>query len=211
MISTDYRRRRTSFWEFTGRSGLDVKKDRGLDNAATDWSDLEYLCGEGPEVGEKLLAALEKWALVCREQRASQLLRFRHALRPWRKNAPKRSRLPMPEGYMWILVGTLGSAKLAEEALFLLGPHCTYLRPSALYGLMCVDVVAPAPGTRGPHAHLSAPFEVVADLAQQYTNVRGRLAPEALAKDALVSLVWAAGFFGCAAWRLGRRDMTRGS
>ncbi len=43
----DYLWRLAYFWDFAARHGLKIQEDRGLDNAATDWADLEFLCGEG--------------------------------------------------------------------------------------------------------------------------------------------------------------------
>ena len=154
----DYQRRLAYFWDFAARHGLRIQEDRGLDNAATDWADLEFLCGEGPEVGEKLLAALEKWALTARERRCIQVPRFRHTLRSWRRNSPKKSRLPMPEEHMWIITGTIGAASLPEEALFMVTLYDTYLRPTACHCLMDVDIVAPMYET-GSHVILVSPFE----------------------------------------------------
>ncbi len=116
--SADYQNRLMRFWDFVDKYHLACSSDKELDNAATDWCDLEYLSGEQPESGEKLYAALEKWALACREGRGVVLPRFRHALKSWKKNSPKRSRLPMPENFMWLITGTLGAAGLLEEALF---------------------------------------------------------------------------------------------
>ena len=53
-------RRLDDFWAFVDRYRLDVQGDKGLDDASTDYADLEFLSGEGFEVGEKLLAALER-------------------------------------------------------------------------------------------------------------------------------------------------------
>ena len=158
-ISVDYLRRLRCFWDFVDLHKLKVEKDTGLDDAVTDWADLEYLSGESFEVGEKLLAALEKWALFAREARLVRLPRFRHALKSWRKNCPKRSRLPMPEEFMWLIAGTLGSAGLISEALFQVALFSTYLRPTALHTLYTDDLVSPQEGAQGPHVLIIAPFE----------------------------------------------------
>ncbi len=129
-----------------------------MDNAATDWADLEFLCGEGPEVGERLLAALEKWALTSRKRRCIQVPRLRHTLRSWRRNSTTMSRLPMPEEHMWIIAGTVGAASLPEEALFLVTLYDTFLQPTVCHCLMDVDMVAPQRET-GSHVILVSPFE----------------------------------------------------
>ncbi|MGE0710727.1 MAG: ABC transporter permease subunit [Planctomycetota bacterium] len=56
--------------------------------------------------------------------------------------------------------------------------------------------------------YLAAPFQIVGDLAEQYTNVRKDLAPSALAQATLVPLAWALGCFGASALVLTRRDVT---
>ena len=77
MISEDYHRRVQSFLAFTDKYMLPIGEDRDIDAAMTDWGDLEYLCGEGFEAGEKLLAAVIKWALTRRCTGILQLPRFR--------------------------------------------------------------------------------------------------------------------------------------
>ena len=65
-ISLDYERRRNSFWAFADLTRLPLKRDREFDLCAVDWSDLEFLSGEGPEAGTKPLTALEGWARMMR-------------------------------------------------------------------------------------------------------------------------------------------------
>ncbi len=166
--SADYPRRLSFFWAFLERFGLPCTTDRQLDNAATDWADLEFLSGEGCEHGEKLLAALVKWALVARETSVVMLPRFRHSLKSWRKNSPKQSRLPMPEEFLWISAGTLGAAGLVAESLYLVTLFATYLRPTALLTLYCDDLVAPREGTEGVHVLIVAPFERQRSTKQGY-------------------------------------------
>ncbi len=148
QILLDYRRRLNLFWDFADRNGLKLAGDRSFDNAAADWSDLEFLSGEGFHVGEKLLAALKKWALVHRDTGCLQLPRFEKVLRSWRKNSPAAARLPMPEEFMWIIVGILGWAGHAEEVLY----HATlfecYPRPTELLHLYIDDVIPAAANSR---------------------------------------------------------------
>ena len=139
--SKDFQRRLNYFWDFCDLHRLPVNTDRGLDNACTDWADLEFLLGEGCNDGEKLKIALERWALIARPKRTVSLPRFAKALRSWRKNSPRRSRLPMPKLYMWILAGAIGAAGEASMALYLAGLFASYLRQSALLNMYCDDVV----------------------------------------------------------------------
>ncbi len=156
----DYERRLNSFWAFADLFKLPLERDREFDLCAADWSDLEFLSGEGPEVGTKLLTALERWALTARERGILELPRFRKVLRSWRKNSPMRSRLPMPEAYLWIICGILGFAEHNEEALFLAALFETMTRPTELLYLMCHDVLPPSSGSGYKHVTLLlAPFE----------------------------------------------------
>ena len=159
MTSKDFRRRLGFFWDFCDLHRLPVSSDRDLDNACTDWADLEYLLGEGFSDGEKLKIALERWALIARPNRIVSLPRFAKALRSWRKNSPRRSRLPMPELYMWILAGAIGAAGEASMALYLAALFASYLRPSALLNMYCDDVVSPETADQGVVALLVSPIE----------------------------------------------------
>ena len=152
-------RRLDDFWAFVDRYRLDVQGDKGLDDASTDYADLEFLSGEGFEVGEKLLAALERWALVARQSRTVVLPRYRKALRSWRKNSPRRSRLPMPEEFMWLLTGALGAAGEVAMSLYHVSLFDTYLRPTALLWLFTDDVVSPKQGEGGTHVLIVSPVE----------------------------------------------------
>ena len=158
-IFEDYQKRLRCFWDFALRFGLSVEGNQNLDNTAADWADLEFLAGEGFEAGEKLLAALEKWALSYLPSRAVRLPRFKRILRSWKKNAPRKSRLPMPEEFLWIIVGILGHADLIEEALYLVCQFATYLRPAALMYLFCDDLVAPVDKATGHCVLVISPIE----------------------------------------------------
>ena len=65
----------------------------------------------------------------------------------------------MPEEFMWLLAGLLGSSGQSEMALFQVALFDTYLRPSALLGLYCDDVVSPLAGRGGFHVLVIAPVE----------------------------------------------------
>ena len=56
---------------------------------------------------------------------------------------------------------------------------------------------------------MAFPFEVVEDLANQFTNARARLKPSYLTKAVVVPAVWAGLFFGASVYLLSRRDITR--
>ncbi len=85
--SADFRRRLGCFWGSVPQYMLDVKTDKGPDNADTDNADLEFLYGEQPEAGEKLLATLERMALLGQSSRTVTLSRFRPPL--WDLNLRK--------------------------------------------------------------------------------------------------------------------------
>ncbi len=158
--SRDYRRRLTSFWDFADRIGRPVNADKEIDTVAADWSDLEFLSGENPEAGERQLSALEKWALVHKETSVVVLPRFKKIIKSWKKNAPVKSRLPMPEEFLWTLAGTLGYAGEGEMALYLVTLFETATRPTELLGLYVDDLVAPAAGSGyAYHTLVLAPVE----------------------------------------------------
>ncbi len=134
-------RRLDDFWGFVDKYLLGAQGDKGLADASTDYADQEFLSGGGFEVGEELLAALERWALVVRQSRTEVLPRYRRALRSRRKNSPRRSRRPMPEKFMWLLTGTLGVAGEVVMSLYHVSLFDTYLRPTALLWLFTDDVI----------------------------------------------------------------------
>ena len=86
--SRDYRRRLTSFWDFADRIGRPVNTDKEIDTVAADWSDLEFLSGENSEAGERLLSALEKWALVHKETSVVVLPRSKRSSSRGRRTRP---------------------------------------------------------------------------------------------------------------------------
>ncbi len=139
----DYRKRVGSFLAFLDLHRLPHATDRHFDLATSDWADLGFLSGEGYEAGEKLLAAMGRWALQHRDSGVLQLPRFLKVLRSWKKNAPRASRLPMPEEFMWVICGTLGYANLVSMALYHAILFSTYLRPSVRWSLQLDDLVTP--------------------------------------------------------------------
>ena len=71
--------------------------------------------------------------------------RLRRVLRSWKKNSPKRSRLPMPVEFVFPMSLRLhlhqASMGLHHTTLF-----TSYLRPSVLLAVSCGDLVAPVKG-----------------------------------------------------------------
>lgn len=148
-----------SFWDLAGSLGVVLKSDREFDNLASDWCDREFLNGEASGNGEKLLAALARWALVHRQRGVLELPRMKINLRSWKKNAPRRSRMPMPELFSWAIGAYLGHKGFCEMALYQLSLFETLLRPSALLDLKCGDIVGPQRGASGHTVILVSPFE----------------------------------------------------
>jgi len=153
-----YRNLMSSFWVLADSERVPLRLDRDFDNLLCDWADREFLNGEDASRGEKLLAALARWALVSRGRGVLTTPRFRAVLRSWKRNAPRRSRLPMPESFSWAIAGYLGHAGFGDMALFQVALFESLLRPSALLGLRISDVVPPA--ERGKcYVLLVSPFE----------------------------------------------------
>ena len=80
-ITKDYQTHLVSFWDFCDRWRLPTTLDRQYDVAMCDWADFEFLDGEGPFRGDKLLAALEKHAVENTSAGAILVPRFRRVLR----------------------------------------------------------------------------------------------------------------------------------
>lgn len=59
-------------------------------------------------------------------------------------------------------------------------------------------------------SYLNAPFDAVADLAEQVTNARAGLRPEPVLRAVFVPLVWSVVLFGITAGLFARRDVGRG-
>ncbi len=157
--SVDFQRRLNYFWDFVDMHKLPTSPDKALDEALADWADLEFLSGEGFAVGEKLLQALERWALLHRASRIILVPRFRKVLRSWRKNAPRTSRLPCPEEYFWLAVGIAAYAGHVSMSLCLVAMFATYLRPTAMSLLYTDDLVSPDKEDQGHHVLVLAPVE----------------------------------------------------
>ena len=112
-------------------------------------------------MGEKLKASLDAWPVVSRDRGCLPLSRYKRVLRSWKKNAPKQSRLPMPEEFAFLIsAARCHHHHSAEMGLYLIALFCTYLRPSALQSLHLEDIVKPVKKVAGGHWVLViAPFE----------------------------------------------------
>ncbi len=147
QAAQDYERRRTYFWEFAARwSHPLTDDDLTFDVAMCDWADHQFLDGEQCHVGEKLKAALDEWATQHHPRGVLTLPRFRRVLRSWKKNGPKRSRLPQPLEYNMLVTHRLATCGHRSMGLYHTGLFVTYLRPSAFLRLMLADVVPPVAG-----------------------------------------------------------------
>ena len=81
-----------------------------------DWADHQFFDGEQCHVGEKLKAALDEWATQHRRRDVLTLPRFRRVLRSWKKNGPKRSRLPQPLEYNMLVTHRLATRGIGRWA-----------------------------------------------------------------------------------------------
>ena len=142
-VREDYARRLKLFWAFAQHWGLRLITDREFDNVACDWADFQFLDGEGCHVGEKLKAALDAWATISREKGCLPMPRYKRVMRSWKKNAPKQSRLLMPEEFAFLISAALCFHHAPEMGLFHIALFCTFLRPSALLSLGLSEVVPP--------------------------------------------------------------------
>ena len=180
----DCAKRRLSSWGFAARWRLELETQVQFDTCASDWADFQFLDGEGPDTGERLRAALGRWAVTNAKLATLPLHRFKRILKSWRKNHPKKSRLPMPEGFWWALVGWLGHHCGLEKALYTLALFPTYLRPGALLGLFAANVIPPQQGMleHSRYVLVISPFEKEISTKSGYFDetvvLDGDLAPE---------------------------------
>jgi ABC-2 type transport system permease protein len=119
-------------------------------------------------------------------------------------------------GYVYLAVGLTLLPLLALTCMGLLAStlfdHPGYATGVAIGGLFVASAAAGLSDAGESLlfvSYLRVPFEVVGDLAAQYTNVRQRLSGEALVEALVVPGVWAAGLFGAGALALVRRDIDR--
>ena len=133
------------------RWGLPLISNRQLDDGACDWADFQFLDGGGFHVGEMPSAALDAWASVSWERGGLPLSRYKRVLRSWKTNAPKQSRLPMPEEFVFLISAALCHHHSVKIGLYLIALFCTYLRPSALLNLHLEDIVKPVRQVAGEH------------------------------------------------------------
>ena len=157
----DYAKRLLSFWGFAARWKISLSQPTQYDAAAVDWADFRYLDGEGPDHGERLRAALERWSISALRTGCLSLPRFKRVLKSWKKNHPKKSRLPMPEEFSWAITGWLGHVVGYESALYHACLFASYLRPGALLGLYATSVVPPTEelGVASHYVLVVSPFE----------------------------------------------------
>ena len=158
-VRLDYQRRMNNFWEFVALWDLPLTSHRDFDNGACEWADFQFQDVEPCHVGEMCKAALGERTAIHHPSRALQMPRFRRVLRSWKKDSPKRSRLPMPVEFMFLMSLRLllhqASMGLHHTTLF-----TSYLRPSVLFAVSCGELVAPVKDVGNePRVLVQAPFE----------------------------------------------------
>lgn len=108
-----------------------------------------------------------------------------------------------------IPLAALTAMGLLASVLFDHPGYATGVAIGALFLASAVSGLSEFSGQALFVSYLGAPFEVVADLAGQYTNVKGRMSAGAIAQGIAVPALWAAGLFFVTAWRLQTRDVGR--
>ena len=93
------------------------------------------------EAGEKLKAALQALYPELLGPSLIHVPRFLRSLRGWRRMAPTRSRNAIPDLLMFAICAILLRRGHPEMALFNRALFSTYLRPSALLNVMCLDLL----------------------------------------------------------------------
>ena len=211
----DYAKRLLSFWGFAARWKISLSQPTQYDAAAVDWADFQYLDGEGPDHGERLRAALERWSISALRTGCLGLPRFKRVLKSWKKNHPKKSRLPMPEEFSWAITGWLGHVVGYESALYHACLFASYLRPGALLGLYATSVVPPTEelGVASHYVLIVSPFEKEVSTKTGYFDetvvMDGTFCPcmgELVHRHALRRLAGAAGDEDVGLWNLNAKD-----
>ena len=157
-----YTRALEDFIKFAARHELKTRDGKDLALSLSRYADALFLDGYGAGQGELLCAAVEwKHIEFSRNGRLS-LPHLRRALQGWRRHAPVRRRLPMPEPAMFAMTGALLARRHTDAALINVLSFSCYLRPSEGLGVMTMDLVEAAPeygDLRGTPVLLLAPFE----------------------------------------------------
>ena len=109
-----------------------------------DWADFACLCGEGASEGEKETARRLRH-MENMSEAAISTPRFQRVLRHWRKVAPRQSRLPMPELYIWATTGFLLFKNVAYARFIV-----TYLHPTPLVRMCAKTSSIQKAASRGP-------------------------------------------------------------
>ena len=142
-IPRDYQSRQTCFGDFADRWWRSLQQAKDYDNALCDWADFAYLIGEGRTAENMSEGAIPTLRLCY-----------------WRKKAPRQSRLPMPELYMWVFAVFLLHFKSVALALYLVGLFASYLRPMATVRICAQDVIDPESSIPGSnHVLIVSSFE----------------------------------------------------
>ena len=131
--------------DFASKLQLQLRPFPVLDGTMCEYVDFRFLDGEGSEHGEKLRASL---MAMCPEWVGHQMChvpRFMRSLRGWKRAAPGQSRTAIPESVCYAIAGVLLRRGHKEMSLFNRALFSTYLRPSALLGIMTLDVLDPPP------------------------------------------------------------------
>ena len=165
----DYALRVQSFCDAMGITELAKVDLDALDRFLIEYFEQQYFEGNGQDVAEKLLAALQYVDPRVTLRAPSSVPRAVRASRGFKRLAPGFSRSPLPWVALMALMGGASAAHFDDLVLALLVQFKGYLRPSELLGLKVKDIIFPVLGaqSRSPTL-LLAPYE---DLRPSKTGV----------------------------------------
>ena len=124
-----------------------------LDGLLCEWMDEEYFEGNDAWKGGHLMAALQ-W-ISPHWKGPGALFRSHQALKGWRNKTPSRSRLPLPQEVVSLLIVGLkvrGHVLMATAIGLMM---VCYLRPSEAFKLRVRDVIPPLVGATAAHSRWS--------------------------------------------------------
>lgn len=140
---TDYADRIRRFGSMAGAPPLATVEPEALDAYLVDHFDALFFEGEGVDAGSRLLAAIAFHHPRFSRLGAHSLPRAWRALRGWKRLAPPKAGLPMPQVGMHAVVGALIAMNDRPAALATLLGFYGYLRPGELCSLTPMHLVAP--------------------------------------------------------------------
>ena len=131
---------------FCAENGFPEAPGPRTDVILLDLFDKWFLEGYGPNVGEKMEAALCFREPRLKEMMEWSLVRSRRALKGWRRAAPAGSRLPFPVLLVCGLVEGLMAGGNWLMGIYLLLAFVCYLRPHEGLDLKVRDIIPPVRG-----------------------------------------------------------------